>query len=105
MTKPALAYLRDHLRKLLRPAHEDEQANRRPGRDRAPVVLCHLQGKTHEAAARDLGWPVGTVRSALARGRDVLRRRLLRRQLTLTSAALAAVLAAERLPAVPAALT
>ena len=34
---------------------------------RSAVVLCYLEGLTHEQAARRLGWPVGTVRSRLAR--------------------------------------
>jgi len=46
---------------------------------RAPVVLCYLQGLTHEQAARRLGWPVGTVRSRLARARALLRADLRRR--------------------------
>lgn len=58
----------------------DELA-RLPGPFRAPIVLCHLEGLTHEEAARRLGWPVGTVRSRLARGRDKLRARLERRGL------------------------
>ena len=48
---------------------------------RAVVVLCYLEGLTHEQAARRLGWPVGTVRSRLARARDRLRTRLTRRGL------------------------
>jgi predicted DNA-binding protein (UPF0251 family) len=46
---------------------------------RAVVVLCYLEGLTHEQAARRLGWPVGTVRSRLARARDRLRADLIRR--------------------------
>ena len=44
-----------------------------------PVVLCYLEGLTHEQAADRLGWPVGTVRGRLARARDRLRGRLTRR--------------------------
>ncbi|HEX3450642.1 MAG TPA: RNA polymerase sigma factor [Isosphaeraceae bacterium] len=47
-------------------------------RYRAPVVLCDLEGKSHEQAARHLGWPVGTVKSRLSRGRERLRSRLLK---------------------------
>jgi RNA polymerase sigma factor (sigma-70 family) len=53
-----------------------EELNRLPARYAAPIVLCHLEGLTHEQAARQLGWPIGTVRSRLARGRDRLKRRL-----------------------------
>jgi hypothetical protein len=45
------------------------------------VVLCDLDGRTHEEAARHLGCPVGTVKSRLARGRERLRDRLTRRGL------------------------
>ena len=58
-----------------------EEIDRLPERYRAPVVLCDLEGRTHEQAARHLGWPVGTVKSRLTRGRERLRDRLLRRGL------------------------
>jgi RNA polymerase sigma factor (sigma-70 family) len=57
----------------------DQELNRLPERYRAPMVLCYLRGRTHEQAAEDLRCPVGTVRSRLARGRDLLRKRLTRR--------------------------
>jgi HlyD family secretion protein len=59
-----------------------EEINRLPERYRAPVVVCDLEGRTHDQAARHLGWPVGTVKSRLSRGRERLRDRLLRRGLT-----------------------
>jgi HlyD family secretion protein len=49
-----------------------------PERYRAPVVLCDLEGCSHQQAARHLGWPVGTVKSRQARGREKLRDRLRR---------------------------
>jgi RNA polymerase sigma-70 factor (ECF subfamily) len=57
----------------------DEELNRLPDNCRAPVVLCHLEGRTLDAAARQLGWPKGTVAGRLSRARDLLRRRLSRR--------------------------
>jgi RNA polymerase sigma factor (sigma-70 family) len=48
-----------------------------------PVVLCYLEGLSHERAARLLGVPVGTVKSRLRRARELLRGRLARRGLTL----------------------
>lgn len=59
-----------------------DEIDRLPQKYRVPVVLCYLHGKTNEEAARDLGWPVGTVKSSLARGREALRRRLERRGVT-----------------------
>ena len=56
-----------------------EEVERLPERLRAPVVLCYLEGLTHEQAADHLACPVGTVRSRLARGRERLRRALARR--------------------------
>jgi RNA polymerase sigma factor (sigma-70 family) len=65
-----------------------EEINRLPDRYREPVVLCDLEGQTHEQAARHLGCPVGTVKSRLARGRERLRGRLERRGAALSSAGL-----------------
>ena len=58
-----------------------DEVDRLPGPLRTAVVLCYLEGLTHDQAARRLGWPVGTVRSRLARARDTLRTRLTRRGL------------------------
>lgn len=58
-----------------------EEIDRLPERFRAPVVLCDLEGSSHEQAARHLGWPVGTVKSRLSRARERLRDRLTRRGL------------------------
>ena len=58
-----------------------EEVDRLPERYRAPIVLCDLEGRTHEQAARHLGWPVGTIKSRQARARDRLRARLARRGL------------------------
>src|SRR5262249_19055492 len=59
-----------------------EELGRLPEKYRAPLVLCYVKGLTHEAAARQLGWPLGTVHVRIARGRDLLRARLTRRGLT-----------------------
>ena len=55
--------------------------DRLPQSLRAAVVLFYLEGLTHDQAASRLGWPVGTVRSRLARARERLRSRLTRRGL------------------------
>jgi len=46
---------------------------------RLPIVLCALEGVSQEEAAQRLGWPVGTVKSRLVRGRRRLEARLSRR--------------------------
>src|SRR5262249_10853244 len=53
---------------------------------RAALVLCYLEGKTHEEAARHLGCPLATVRTRVARGRKLLRARLANQGLTLSTA-------------------
>jgi membrane fusion protein (multidrug efflux system) len=56
-----------------------EEIDRLPGRFRIALVLCDLEGRTHEQAASHLGCAVGTVKSRLARGRKRLRGRLVSR--------------------------
>ncbi len=75
-----------------------------PLRYRAPVMLCYLEGLTHEDAARQLGWPIGTVKGRLARARDLLRGRLARRGLAPTEAPALMALIRGEAARVPAAL-
>ena len=62
-----------------------QEVVRLPEKYRAPIVLCYLEGLTHDEAAARLSWPVGTVRSRLSRARDRLRSRLTRRGVTAPS--------------------
>ncbi len=48
---------------------------------RLPILLCALEGLSHEEAAQRLGWKLGTVKSRLVRGRRNLQSRLARRGL------------------------
>ncbi len=76
-----------------------------PGRFRVAVVLCDLEGRTHEQAARHLGCAVGTVKSRLARGRKRLRGRLVRRGVAPATALAAASAGGAARAAVPTALS
>jgi RNA polymerase sigma factor (sigma-70 family) len=64
----------------------DEELQQLPEKLRDALVLAYLQGKTHEEAARQLGWSRATLRRRLGQGRELLRLRLVRRGLTLSAA-------------------
>ena len=51
------------------------EIDRLPGAFRMPVVLCYFEGLTLDEAAHRLRWPVGTLRSRLARAREKLQAR------------------------------
>ena len=74
----------------------DEELSRLPEKYRAALVLCYMQGMTNEEAARLLRWPVGTVKGRMAKGRQLLCIRLLRRGVRVSGALLAAFLTGAR---------
>jgi RNA polymerase sigma factor (sigma-70 family) len=71
----------------------DEEVQRLPDSLRSAVVLCYVEGRTHEEAARLLGWSKGTLRRRLGQGRELLRTRLVSRGLAPTAALTAALFA------------
>jgi RNA polymerase sigma factor (sigma-70 family) len=83
----------------------DEELHRLPEPDRRLLVLCYLQGKTHQHVAHELGWPPGSLSRRMSHALEMLRERLRRRGVLLAVGALAAALTAEATAAAtPAAL-
>lgn len=84
---PSAPVMQADLRRVL-----DEELNSMPRKYRDPLVLCYFEGKTHEQAAKSLGWPTGTMSRRVGRGLEWLRGRLQSRGVTVPSAVLGAVL-------------
>jgi RNA polymerase sigma factor (sigma-70 family) len=63
----------------------DEEIEHLPRLYRDALILCQLEGCTKVEAARSLGCPEGTVSSRLMRAKELLRSRLVRRGITLSS--------------------
>jgi RNA polymerase sigma factor (sigma-70 family) len=75
-----------------------EEIDRLTDAQRLPILLCALQGLSHEEAAERLRWPVGTVKSRLVRARRRLQGRLARRGLA-PAITIAAIIADSPAPA------
>jgi RNA polymerase sigma-70 factor (ECF subfamily) len=78
LVDPAVELESRDLRRLI-----DDELRQLPEKYRAPVVLCDLEGRTHQEAARKLGWPAGSMSRRLQRARVLLRRRLTDRGVSL----------------------
>jgi RNA polymerase sigma factor (sigma-70 family) len=76
----------------------DEELLGLPERYRLPLVLCYLEGRTQDEAARELGWSLSTLRRRLERGRELLRARMTGRGATLSAGLFVAALAAPATP-------
>lgn len=72
---PELSFLRAETGRKVRTA-----LSALPGDYRKAVVLADVQGYSYEEIARHVGCPVGTIRSRLHRGRQLLKQYLLRLQ-------------------------
>jgi RNA polymerase sigma factor (sigma-70 family) len=83
----------------------DSELARLPEQYRGPLVLCYLQGKTQDEAARQLEWSLRTFRRRLKDARDLLVRRLTHRGVTLSAALTAPLLADATQAALPPLLT
>jgi RNA polymerase sigma factor (sigma-70 family) len=82
----------------------DEELQRLPAGCREALVLCFMEGLSHAEAAHHLGWPLGTLKGRVQRGRDLLRQRLGRRGVALSAMGIGVMLAEQTNAAVPAAL-
>jgi RNA polymerase sigma factor (sigma-70 family) len=90
--KPAVCAADDDLSWRECRAVLDEELARLPERYRAPLILCYLEGKTRDEAAQELHVKPGRLHGLLDRGRKLLRERLIRRGLTLSTVLFAAAL-------------
>lgn len=62
-----------------------QEIDRLPERLRRPLLLCCLEGRSRSQTAKDLGCSLQVVKGRLERGRNLLRRRLIRRGLALSA--------------------
>jgi RNA polymerase sigma factor (sigma-70 family) len=69
----------------------DRELSRLPDKYRAAVVSCDIEGRSRSDAARQLGWPEGTLKVRLMQARSILAKRLARQGVVLSVGALAAI--------------
>ncbi|MGE3808387.1 MAG: sigma-70 family RNA polymerase sigma factor, partial [Gemmataceae bacterium] len=77
----------------------DEELARLPEKYRLPIVLCYLQGQTQLASAKQLRLPLRTLEYRLSHGRELLRKRLVRRGIEWSAALVALEVSASAVPA------
>ncbi len=83
----------------------DREIGRLSDNLRVAVLLCDVEGKTREEAARQLGCPVATISTRLTKARSLLAARLRRQGVVLSAATLGVLLSQNAASAaVPAAL-
>jgi RNA polymerase sigma factor (sigma-70 family) len=70
----------------------DEELSRLPATYRSALVLCYLEGRRQDEAARELGCSLGVLCGRLVRARECLRRRMVRRGAALPAGLVGAVL-------------
>jgi RNA polymerase sigma factor (sigma-70 family) len=70
----------------------DQELQCLPEKWRSPLILCYLEGKTQDEAARQLNWSKNTFRRRLTEAREALGRRLVRRGVGLSAALCAPLL-------------
>ncbi|HEY7329890.1 MAG TPA: sigma-70 family RNA polymerase sigma factor [Gemmataceae bacterium] len=68
----------------------DEELHHLADKYREPLLLCYLEAKTRDQAARQLGWSLRTLERRLQQGLNLLRARLSKRGVELPVALLAA---------------
>ncbi len=61
----------------------DDELLRLPECSRVPLLLCYLEGRTQDEAARQIGWSLRTLRRRLDKARNLLKARMIRRGATL----------------------
>ena len=76
-----------------------QEIDRLPEKYRAVVVLCYLEGRTHAEAARVLRCPPGTISVRASRARGLLRDRLVRRGVAISTVLFGSAVATSRAPA------
>lgn len=81
-----------------------EEIDRLSERHRSAILLCDLEGLTHDQAAHRLGCTTKTLQGRVYRARELLRHRLTRRGITATAGMLGVALAQRTASAAPSAV-